>query len=153
MIGNSWSKSFNKTTILYSIGTSQNAQMTVECGISQQTVIYSNRKSFVTNKYESIINYQRNPTKEPATKDEASESDPLLGRRVHDSSDSCYTYLGYLNTQRSRVPACLADEPSANCCFTLILYTIPWIAMMILFVAVYLNLPSWMSPPESKHIL
>ena len=61
------------------VDTSENVLPIVECGVSQQAVAYNTKRNFVTQKYDSIMNYQRNLTQCSKPKIEPSESDPLLG--------------------------------------------------------------------------
>ena len=71
------------------LDTSENVLPIVECGVSQQAVVYSTKRNFVTQKYDSVINYQRNVNQCSKLKIEASESDPLLGATNSSQTPIC----------------------------------------------------------------
>ena len=127
------------------VDTPENVLPIVQCGVSQQAVVYSTKRNFVTQKYDSIMNYQRNLTQCSKQKIEPSESDPLLGA-MNSSQTSTSHESSTMRTTLSDV------QPTPTRCFTLLLYTIPWVVMLGLSTTVYLILPTTMHPSEGKSL-
>ena len=91
------------------------------------------------------MNYQRNLTQCSKQKIEPSESDPLLG-----AMNSSQTSTSH---ESSTMRTTLADvQPTPTRCFTLLLYTIPWVVMLGLSTTVYLILPTTMHSSEGKNL-
>ena len=127
------------------VDTPENVLPIIECGVSQQGVVYNTKGKFVAQKYESIMNYQTNLAQCSRPKIEPSESDPLLGVTNSSQTSTC--------RESSRMRTILSDvQPTPNRCFTLIMYTIPWVVMLGLSTTVYLILPTTMHPSEGKNL-
>ena len=127
------------------VDTPENVLPIVECGVSQQAVVYGTKRNFVTQKYDSVMNCPRNLNHCSKLNIEPSESDPLLGATNSSQTSTC--------RESSRMRTILSDvQPTPNRCFTLIMYTIPWVVMLGLSTTVYLILPTTMHSSEGKNL-